>query len=239
MTAPIPHAEFDPLAGHGWTPERKTAFLDHLAHKGNVRAACKRVGLSREAAYCLRRRDPLFARGWAAGLVQAREASVEVLADRAIEGVEEPVYYRGELVGTRRKYDTRLLLAHLARLDKLVEDNRAAVADAGRFDELLACIAEEGIPAPLVNEDDALPLTREYAATAVAIAAGEAVETEAEPGDDEAEERAVEAYRRGRIEGAALWDGWFEDACGYVDWACGRDEEGPQFSPRTVSRVST
>src|SRR6478735_10549224 len=50
----------------GWTSERKTRFLDHLALKGNVRASCKRVGLSREAAYRLRRRDAVFARGWAA-----------------------------------------------------------------------------------------------------------------------------------------------------------------------------
>jgi hypothetical protein len=48
MTAPIPHAQFSDLTGPGWTPERKVAFLDHLAQKGNVRAACARVGLSRE-----------------------------------------------------------------------------------------------------------------------------------------------------------------------------------------------
>ncbi|HSQ95591.1 MAG TPA: hypothetical protein VLM18_05765 [Croceibacterium sp.] len=110
----------DPLDDYtlvrGWTPERMTRFLDHLAQKGNVQASCKRVVLSREAAYRLRRRDPLFARGWAAAMVKAHDASIEVLADRAIDGVEEPIYHRGELVGTRTRYDTRLLLAHIARL---------------------------------------------------------------------------------------------------------------------------
>ncbi len=48
------------------------------------------------------------------------------------------------MVGTRRRYDTRLLLAHLARLDRLVSENvRAAEVTAGRFDELLAVIAGE------------------------------------------------------------------------------------------------
>ena len=135
----------DPLDDYalvrGWTPERQTRFLDHLALKGNVHASCRRVGLSREAAYRLRRRDRLFARGWAAAMVKAHDASIEVLADRAIEGVEEPIYHRGELVGTRRRYDTRLLLAHIARLDKLLEDE-AAQTDAGRFDELLARMLE-------------------------------------------------------------------------------------------------
>ena len=30
--------------------------------------------------------------------------------DRALNGVEEPVYHRGELVGTRRVYNDRLLM---------------------------------------------------------------------------------------------------------------------------------
>jgi len=46
-----------------WTAEARTQFLDHLARKGSVRAACLRVGVSAEIAYRLRRRDPAFARG--------------------------------------------------------------------------------------------------------------------------------------------------------------------------------
>src|SRR5690606_20097521 len=118
-----------PLPERGWTRERMAQFLDYLSEKGNVAAACKRVGLSREAAYRQRRRDAAFARGWAAAMVLAHDASVQVLADRAIDGIEEEVWNRGEMVGTKRKYDTRLLLAHLARLDKAAED-QAAQRDA-------------------------------------------------------------------------------------------------------------
>src|SRR5690606_30735246 len=143
-----PIATHAPDLARGWTPERKTRFLDHLAAKGNVRAACLRVGLSPEAAYRLRRRDDLFARGWALALALARTRTEQVLADRAIEGVEEPVYYRGELIGSRRRFDARLLLAHLARLDKLVEESETS-ADFGRFDELLALIAGEQAPAAI------------------------------------------------------------------------------------------
>ena len=46
----------------GWTPARRAQFLDRLAQNGNVLAARALVGLSREAAYKLRRREPLFAR---------------------------------------------------------------------------------------------------------------------------------------------------------------------------------
>ncbi|HEU4820671.1 MAG TPA: hypothetical protein VFS87_05890 [Qipengyuania sp.] len=137
--------------GHGWTRERKALFLDRLAAHGNARAACRAVGLSAEAAYKLRRRDPLFARAWAAAVVLGRDASIQALAERAVEGIEEEIYYRGELIGTRRRYDSRLLLAHLARLDKLADED-AAGADAGRFDELVADVAK--------GTDDVSELTR-------------------------------------------------------------------------------
>ncbi|WP_305095685.1 hypothetical protein [Croceibacterium aestuarii] len=45
-----------------------------------------------------------------------------MLAARAIDGVEEQVFYHGEVIATRTRYSDRLLLAHLARLDKLVAD---------------------------------------------------------------------------------------------------------------------
>lgn len=150
MSLPIETVEAPapaPAPAHGWTSERKALFLDRLSMQGNARAACRAVGLSPEGAYKLRRRDALFARAWAAAVVLGRDASIEALSERAVEGVEEAIYYRGELVGTRRRYDSRLLLAHLARLDRLA-DEKAAGKDAGRFDELLACIAGEGEELP-------------------------------------------------------------------------------------------
>jgi hypothetical protein len=189
-TSPIP--AIAPLPARGWTPRARTRFLDHLALKGNVRAACARVGLSAEAAYRLRRRDPLFARGWAAALVLARDTSEQVLATRAIDGVEQPVFHHGEQIGTRCHYDTRLLLAHLARLDRLVAQNQQALEDAGRFDEMLARIAGERFPEELAVGDDALPGTRaEIVGEAVAEAqdrlfhGGAAAEDEDEEEDED------------------------------------------------------
>ncbi|MCT2399838.1 hypothetical protein [Novosphingobium mangrovi (ex Huang et al. 2023)] len=125
---------------HAWGPDRKLRFLHHLAEKGDVRAACARVGMSRQSAYLLRRRDGAFAQGWQAALVLARRHAEEVLATRALDGIEEAVWFRGELVGKKRRYDTRLLLAHLARLDRMAEE---AGPCEDRFDELLAMVAGE------------------------------------------------------------------------------------------------
>src|SRR6478609_3787772 len=112
-TPALPPADEPEEFVRGWTDERKARFIDSLAARGNVRLACRRVNLSPEAAYRLKRRDPVFARGWAAALVLAYDSGLETLADRAIDGVEEPIWHHGKQVGTRRRYDTRLLLAHL------------------------------------------------------------------------------------------------------------------------------
>jgi hypothetical protein len=228
----------------GWTAERRARFLDSLAARGNVRLACRRVNLSPEAAYRLKRRDPQFARGWAAALVLAHDGALAELADRAIDGVEEAVWYRGEQVGTRRRFDSRLLLAHLARLDEARRDETAQ-ADAGRFDELVACMLGERAPGSLAGDDPVLPLDRETAARQRGAEAEAPFLDRAAVGGpwseagsedeavDELEEaaltdRAVEAWREGCSEGEALWDAWFADACGYVDRLTGWDDPQPQ-----------
>ena len=105
-------------------------FLTVLADWGNVRAAAKAVGVARATAYRMRRQCLTFRELWDAALLHARPMVEEVLADRALNGVQESVFYHGEEVATRTRYDSRLLLAHLARLDKLAEARAAAKAEA-------------------------------------------------------------------------------------------------------------
>ncbi|GAA4044996.1 helix-turn-helix domain-containing protein [Parerythrobacter jejuensis] len=102
-----------------FTRERRALFLQALAATGNVRAACERVGVSRPTVYDWRRRDAAFARGWEAAIVSAREEAEGELADRAMNGWAETVWYRGQPVGTRRRFNAKLLLTHLGRLDKM------------------------------------------------------------------------------------------------------------------------
>lgn len=216
----------------GWTPERKLQFLDYLANEGSVRAACARVGMSREAAYRLRRRDALFARGWNAALVLARDAGAEVLANRATDGIEEEIWYRGELVGTRRKYDSRLLLAHMARLDRLADDLLSVNGDAARFDELLALVGGETPPEALAIGFDGLPLDPEEAQAIARETAGD--EWDQEPGE-RADESRQAACLRAAAEAAAGSAEWLTRAHARVD----RVLAAPISQPGTVSNVST
>jgi len=252
MTALPSPEDFTELAP-GWTPERKLRFLDHLAQHGNVRAACARVGLSREAAYRLRRRDGDFARGWAAAMVLAREAAVELLADCATEGIEHRVYFRGELVDSYRKIDTRLLLAHLARLDAAIRDDKAQ-RDAARFDEVLAAVAGEAAPEELLGRDHLVPLDRSAAAIKIGEEAEKELREEFKREDADGVRAALDIIERqefdlarrdaemdvyddGLDEGKRTWDLWRAHACGYVDFVLA--DSDAEFPPRTVSDVST
>lgn len=122
-----------------FTREQQSEFIFALAAWGNVRAAAKAAGVSRSTAYRMRRGCARFDALWNAALVMARPRVEEVLADRALNGVEEQVFYHGEEVATRRRFSDRLLLAHLGRLDRLIKDEAtgAVLAD---FDAALEAL---------------------------------------------------------------------------------------------------
>ena len=66
-----------PVRRDGWTAERRQRFLELLTAGLDVRRACARVGLSRQSAYALRRREAGFARAWDEALQSARAAEDE------------------------------------------------------------------------------------------------------------------------------------------------------------------
>jgi len=138
-----------------FTRERQATFLAELAASGIVRSAAALAGVSHQTAYRERLASPGFRRAWDAALLAARAQAEEVLARRAFEGWEEDVVYHGEVVCTRRRFSDRLLLAHLARLDRLCGE--AEVAEfADDFDGALARYAAgEDRPARPPEEADA------------------------------------------------------------------------------------
>ena len=119
-----------------FTPALQAQFCEHLAAHGNVRLAARACAITRMTAYRQRRASPTFDALWQAALVLPRSEAEEVLADRALNGVEEKVFYHGEEVATRTRHDGRLLLAHLGRLDRLARDRKVSEA-AMFFDEML------------------------------------------------------------------------------------------------------
>jgi len=96
----------------GWTPERQRGFIEALADTGSVKAAAHAVNMTPEGAYLLRRHPEAegFRKAWEAALALGVQRLEDVAMDRALNGVEVPVYHFGAVVGTRRVYNDRLLM---------------------------------------------------------------------------------------------------------------------------------
>ena len=154
----------------GLTPARQVAVVQAMAASGCVREACAKVGVSAEAVYALRRRPD--AQSFRLAMDLALDGAADTVEDgvfsRAIEGVEIPHYYKGELVGTHRRYDERLAMfilryrkphrygKHLDRCEETPHPERGALAMA----DLLAWVASDA------HRDDAG--ARRQVATALA-----------------------------------------------------------------------
>lgn len=92
------------------TTKKRDAFLTELAKTANVSEAAARADMSRSAVYAWRREDAEFAAEWDDAVDQAADRMEREALRRAVEGVDEPVYYQGEEVGAVRKYSDTLLI---------------------------------------------------------------------------------------------------------------------------------
>ena len=115
-----PGSETLPSIGRrdGWTPFARRLFLEVLAETGRVSQACEYAQLTKQSAYALRARDPLFAASWDAACELARAPLADALYERALDGVTETITRDGEVVAERHRHDSRLSIAVLHRLDK-------------------------------------------------------------------------------------------------------------------------
>jgi hypothetical protein len=138
-------AETKPRADRhdGFTAATEQLFLRTLADTGVVADACRASGITRQAAYARRRSAAgrPFALAWDAAQLIARTPLGDDVLARARHGVIERVYRNGELVAERHRYDNRLSMAVLTRLDRLAEghgENAPVIrAVAQEFDQFL------------------------------------------------------------------------------------------------------
>lgn len=79
------------------TPQVQQRFLRALASGCTVSEAATAAGVSSGAAYALRRCDADFAEAWRLALEDSADVLEAEARRRAIDGVEEPVVYQGQL----------------------------------------------------------------------------------------------------------------------------------------------
>lgn len=95
---------------NGWNPDVQRRFVEALADTGSVTSACRTVRRADHGAYQLRRHPEAaeFRRAWDAALDIAVRRIEDGAMDRAINGVQVPVYSNGEVVGWRTQHNERL-----------------------------------------------------------------------------------------------------------------------------------
>ena len=90
---------------------RKEAFLEALEITGNVKAAANMVGHATSGFFQkLRKKDDDFSERWELALKTAFDDMVVPEAyRRAVDGVEEEIYFHGEVVGSKKVYSDSLM----------------------------------------------------------------------------------------------------------------------------------
>lgn len=118
-----------------WSKPKMAEFLRMLAAHQSVSAAARAVGMSRQSAYKLRNRlkgEP-FDIAWEAAFQHGYDALHQAALERALHGVEVPVFHKGELVGTRRHFDERLTVFLLARRNAVGAQRLSRYGAAAEF----------------------------------------------------------------------------------------------------------
>lgn len=140
-----------------WDKSRMADFLRELGASHSVAGAAKAVGMSRQSAYRLRARlkGQPFDIAWEAAFQHGYDALHQAALERALHGIELPVYHRGEIVGTRRHFDERLTCFLLGARNRkgaqqLGRYGAASEFWSERWDEMLARV-EQG---PAIWEDE-------------------------------------------------------------------------------------
>ncbi len=89
---------------------KKEKFLEAFRQTGNVTEAAEKAGVNRATPYKWRKKDPKFAKAWEEAEQEAADRLEREAWRRAVEGVEEPVYYKGKQIDSIRKYSDTLLI---------------------------------------------------------------------------------------------------------------------------------
>ena len=124
-------------------------FLRQLSASHSVSAAARSVGMSCQSAYRLRSRlkGQPFDLAWDVAFHHSYDNLAHAALERALNGVEIPVFFKGEQVGSYRRFDERLTVALLALSNRrgnvplMGRHAPDAERHAGRFEALVAEVA--------------------------------------------------------------------------------------------------
>jgi hypothetical protein len=140
----------DPAAA--WTGPRQRVVLEAFAEGCTVPDACRRVGLTPASLYAFANScdGGQFAVGWEAAILRSRRAIQDLALSRVIDGFEERTLRADGTLVVRHRYDNRLMLRMLERLDRHAESHgpqslAGARLRAEDFGEFLDSISDDPV----------------------------------------------------------------------------------------------
>lgn len=93
------------------TPQKKRKIIETIKKNGgNQSAACAKVGVNYATHVYHRKKDEVYAERVDQAIEEACQQVEEAITHRAIEGVDEPIYFQGSLVGYKKNYSDNLLM---------------------------------------------------------------------------------------------------------------------------------
>lgn len=100
-----------------FTDERKQRYIDVISKVGLKYIAAEAAGVTQATVTGHLREDPEFREAVEHRLQEFHDRMEREMYRRGVQGVLEPVFYQGRVVGTIRRYDSNLLV-------RLMEANR-------------------------------------------------------------------------------------------------------------------
>ena len=100
----------------------KEAYVELLAQHGTHATPSRILGLGHNTMCRLRERDPEFKQACEEALELYTDTLKQAAHRRAVEGVDEPIYHQGVLVGYKKRYSDRLLEVMLKKNDPSFRD---------------------------------------------------------------------------------------------------------------------
>lgn len=160
----------DTTTGNGDTPEmtteikvvdpkRKTrrewvpTFLARLKQTGNVRKACRAAGISTKTAYVHHQRREAFRKAWANALDTWVDSLEAAAVKRGRDGVDEPIYQGGKLVGYKRRYSDVLLIKALQAFRPERWGESKKIEHSGTTTQVEVQVDATGLPHGLTQAD--------------------------------------------------------------------------------------
>lgn len=133
-----------PGVAHGskFTPAARAIILEKIAQAYSFTAACNAANIGTTTLQDWRKRDPEFDKQVLDAVERGTDLMEDELRRRALEGVEEGVYYQGVRVDTQVKYSDRLmeLAVKARRPHKYRERTELTGADGGPIQQQITSL---------------------------------------------------------------------------------------------------